>query len=172
MKNSSSHSEEVVVIPFDLDIPWDTGAPEVKLFSTEYKTILCYYNFDDAYNENGDISISERTVLIEFDRCILHKFGSPNDETLGGHPLYKKGLKFYSAHVVRNSNWIEEIKNISKIHDRYLPGMYDDMKHYIFCFKDSTYECIAENFSFEVLTCSVKEVFLKIYDIMYGGNEI
>jgi len=33
------------------------------------------------------------------------KFGGPNDEALGGHPLYERGLGRYGVYEVFNSSW-------------------------------------------------------------------
>ena len=79
-------------------------------------------------------------------RCPLYTyvaFGAPNDEALGGHPLYSCGLKHYSVHEVVHSSRIEWLERRNSVHPRHDRESYlQDMRHYIFTFQDSTLECV------------------------------
>lgn len=35
--------------------------------------------------------------LVVFEGCLISRFGYPNDEALGGHPLYERGLDHYGC---------------------------------------------------------------------------
>lgn len=148
---SSKANSNEKAIPIDVEYPWDSGAPIPNVFSNEHKTLLAYFiaeNSDD-FDTYG---------LIEFESCRIHKFGAPNDEVLNGHRLYRTGLEFYKAHIVENSTWISEIIQINSMHPRFNVKYYEDYKHYIFCFHDSTFECIAEGFKSELFKCSFGEL--------------
>jgi hypothetical protein len=85
----------------------------------------------------------ERTVIIRFSLCHYVIFGEPNDEALGGHPLAKKGLQYYSVHEVLNSSLISKLERRNSIHPRHDRDSYlRDMKHYVFTFQDSTLEFV------------------------------
>jgi hypothetical protein len=72
----------------------------------------------------------------------VYKYGYPNDEALGSHPMAKYGLGFYGLFEVLNSPWIKEICEGNKIHPRHDDSMYDDYKHYIVRFKDVTLDVL------------------------------
>ena len=75
--------------------------------------------------------------------------GTPNDEVLHGHPLDGRGLHFYGAFSVENSDWIKELEAINSVHTHYNPEAWKNLKHFILCFHDSTFECVAEGFKVE-----------------------
>jgi len=41
---------------------------------------------------------------------------------------------------------------MNSVHPRHNPKMYDDLKHYVFAFHDSTFECIARGFDATIVT--------------------
>lgn len=122
----------------------DAGAPRPIIWSNEDHLTVTYVVPDG------------RNVVIRFERCILFKFGAPNDETLHGHPLYAHGLQHYSVHSVLNSPWVAEIEKINSVHrmhdrSRFLKGL----RHYIFTFHDSTLECLVKIDNENAMTVSV-----------------
>lgn len=103
---------------------------------------------------------------ITFDNLNVHKFGFPNDEVLAGHPLYQHGLEPYGAFEVENSPWVQELEAIESTHPQYRPGFFSNCKHYVICFHDSTFECIAKGFSFEFRTGSVRQALIELAEKM------
>ena len=111
--------------------PKPSSSSEVVLFATETQLLLRYSTSTEEY------------AVIQFPLVKIFKFGAPNDEALGGHPLTQFGLKFYSVHRVDNSPWITELEQKNTAHpshnkDRFLK----DIVHYLFTFQDSTLECV------------------------------
>jgi hypothetical protein len=97
-----------------------------------------------SYTAAGD-----KIAVVQFPLVKIFQFGSPNDEALGGHPLYKDGLKFYQVHRIENSPWIAELERRNSVHpqhdrDRFLK----DLVHYVFTFQDSTLECVVNEGQF------------------------
>ena len=136
---------------------WSSGAPMPQVFSNGLKTFLIYHihendpNWDGSYVTMVD-NTSEETyplALVEFIKPHSHKFGTVNDEAANGHPLFEKGLELYSAHTVENSNWIEELKTIHKVHPYYNEDSWDDQKHFLLFFHDEMFEIIAEGYTIE-----------------------
>src|SRR5277367_3220053 len=80
------------------------------------------------------------------------KYGGPNDEARGGHPLAKHGLGFYGLYEVLDSPWIEEVKSGNRVHPRHDDSLFSDYKHYVACFKDVMLEVISSEFEEVELT--------------------
>ena len=83
--------------------------------------------------------------VVEFVGVTSVKMGSPNDEVLNGHPLWGSGLEFYQAHEVRNSQWIRELMQINRVHDRFRESRWSGRRHFILTFHDETLECVARD---------------------------
>jgi hypothetical protein len=114
--------------------PIPSSVPEPKLWNDERCLSLRYHTADD------------RLAVLQFDRCLAVKAGPPNDEALHGHPLYSRGLRFYSVHRVSASSWIDELERMNRVHPRHDRDHFiHGLSHYIFTFQDSTLECIVRD---------------------------
>jgi hypothetical protein len=80
-----------------------------------------------------------------FDRSTF-KFGAPNDEALGGHPLARYGLGYYGLYEVKNSPWIRELCMSNRIHSRHSDKMYEGLRHFVVTFKDVTLEVVCRSY--------------------------
>jgi hypothetical protein len=84
-----------------------------------------------------------KAAVITFSNWANLKAGGPNDEALGGHPLYEYGLKHYSIHRVENSPWLDELERQNSVHPQHSSGRFRASKvHYIFALKEETVECL------------------------------
>ena len=84
-----------------------------------------------------------KIVVARFPLCNYFAFGAPNDEALGGHSLYSRGLEHYSVHEVLGSSLIQMLEHRNSVHPRHDRESYlRDKKHYVFTFQDSTLECV------------------------------
>jgi hypothetical protein len=137
---------------------WDTGAPMPQVFSNGHKTFLIYLLNEPDPKWNGTyVTMIDNTsdsnyplALVEFIRPDTHRFGIVNDEAGIGHPLYGKGLEFYSAHIIENSTWKDELKTIHKVHPYFNNNMWTDKKHFLLFFHDEMFEIIAQDFKIEI----------------------
>tara|TARA_B100001063_G_scaffold228002_1_gene238990 strand:+ start:417 stop:869 length:453 start_codon:yes stop_codon:yes gene_type:complete len=118
---------------------------EIKL-SREYD--FSYENFVLATQHDVYLLI-ERTddsiYGIKF-RSRLVKYGSPNDEARGGHPLTKYGLGFYGFYEVENSPWIKEQIELNKVHPRHSDSLFSGLSHYVACFQDVMLEITSRSY--------------------------
>jgi len=73
-----SKKDKVVALS-DWPLP-NGGSPEPSIWANESKLVMSYFT-----NE-------ETIAVILFPLVSIFKFGSPNDESLGGHPLINNGL--------------------------------------------------------------------------------
>ncbi|MGB3781229.1 MAG: hypothetical protein WA960_22880 [Tunicatimonas sp.] len=132
----------------------DAGAPIPTILSNEHTVYLIFYvsNIDPDWDgstvrtrSNEDNGI----VTIRFNRFAQFKFGSPNDEAIEGHPFYRYGLKPYSVQIVKDSEWVEELRKMNSVHPYHDDSKFEKYNHYIFFFHDSCFEIVSENYSVE-----------------------
>lgn len=122
-------------------LAWSAGAPEPFIVSSEQRTLLGFY----AQSEDGDQSESEAVSVAELVGCTSVKFGFPNDEALHGHRLYGAGLGYYQLHEVDNSAWLIELRAIEAVHHRAPAVPFENARHFVLTFHDSTVEAIARD---------------------------
>ncbi|MCC6126225.1 MAG: hypothetical protein IT426_14800 [Pirellulales bacterium] len=123
-------TEERVKLLSDWPQP-DGGAPMPEVFADDSSLWIMY------------LTATGSCVVIHFPLCSVFTFGSPNDEALPGHPLYGKGLQFYSVHRVENSSWISMLERRNSVHPAHDRKRFlEDKQHYVFTFHDSTLECV------------------------------
>ena len=84
------------------------------------------------------------------------RYGGPNDEAHGGHPLAKYGLGIYGIYEVENSPWIAEMKVANRAHPNHSDSLFEGKRHYVVCFKDLKFESVCKNLS--EITLSPEEV--------------
>ena len=104
-RNLAAAKGEEHALTVEFPVRWDTGAPLPYLLKNDHRTFLAFFlhevdpNWDGTYVtvRTPKSALSEKLALVEFERCICTKMGTPNDEVLHGHPLYGKGLARYEA---------------------------------------------------------------------------
>lgn len=149
-------------IPFVFPYFWDTGAPLPYLLQNDNKTFLAYYLKGDVKDWDGKTvkvvspkETQDMIAVVEF-RAWYAALGVPNDEGLSGHPLWGKGLDYYTPLIVKNSHRIKNICNM------FPPKWAEKLVHYIFPFHDSTFECVAENYTVEVVNDTMYNVVAQL----------
>jgi hypothetical protein len=115
------------------------------VWQDEYRAVLVY---DAAETAPGGPS-----CIAEFGGCLVATFGYPNDEALGGHPLYAAGLSFYGVFEVEASPWIARLQSQNAVQfpdASWWPNSpystSGPVRHFIITFQDSTFECLARSF--------------------------
>lgn len=150
--------------PLAFPLQGNCGAPMPQLLVNDYRGLLAFVLREPDSAWNGSHAATKNPwsehvgpwALVEFEHCISAKLGDPNDEVFGGHPLSGKGLEPYSAQRVVHSLWLRELQRINSVHERYNPAHWRELNHYIFWFKDSTFECIAKSLKVETYQESMK----------------
>jgi hypothetical protein len=111
------------------------GAPLPVVLADDGGMVLAYLlEFED-----------DKVAIVEFDYVTAHYFGPPNDEALSGHPLHPRGLGGYGAYEVHNSSWVRALERMNRVHPNHRPTMYSGLRHFIFTFHDTLFECIAKS---------------------------
>jgi len=117
----------------------DTGAPMPGIVSDGDDLYVAYIVNSSAVSEY------EEFAVVRFSHALQHTFGYPNDEALGGHPLFDDGLAFYAFNLVTES---PSLRELGERNARVFPkteAMYSDFSHWIVTFHDETLEVIAKS---------------------------
>ena len=140
----------------------DVGAPLPAVVCTEGHLLLAYIvsepdpNWDGTYVTVVDTTTDGKPIAIaQFTRPRAHLFGPPNDEAFAGHPLAARGLKPYAAWEVEHSSWIRALSRMNSVHPAHRDEHFAHLRHFIFAFHDTTFECVAADVSFDVVRCSI-----------------
>jgi hypothetical protein len=138
------------------------GAPCPMVLCDEHSLFLSYIIFEKhpipPPHPGGGLQVTyadpseTKWAIVEFHRPWAHIFGPPNDEAFSGHPLASRGLGRYAIHEVLNSSWVRQLERMNSVHPRHNPKAYDGLKHFVFAFHDSTFECIARGFNAIIVT--------------------
>ena len=131
----------------------DVGAPIPTVFADELEVILLYYlkSANLEFDANGELPAQE-IASITFKSYLQYKFGSPNDEALNGHKYYKYGLKPNSFYEVQNSDFIDELEKMNRIHPRHSAAAFSKFKHFLGTFHDSCFEIVFKHHNVQVLS--------------------
>lgn len=158
----------------DIGARWSAGAPLPHLVSNGSTTIvICFAAVSDPSWDGTHVRMVSPTddapsalLHIEFSQCQSIKFGGPNNEAMNGHPLYGRGIEPYAAHVVHNSQWLEQARLINSVHPYHSDESYVQLNHYLLAFHDETFEALAQS----ITTRRIEGVFGQI--VVEAAHEI
>ena len=151
----------------------DSGASLPFIMSDEHRVLLAYMvsESDEAVSSIVKMMTADSpgyVALVEFAQPCAHMFGPPNDETFLGHPLAERGLRPYGVFEVLDSSWIRQLAGMNKRHSRHSQSRYDDLRHYIFSFHDSTFECVAKSLAVSLREGSLRDVMFEMLQRVQG----
>ena len=133
--------------------------PQLHRSASTASLYVGYVALRDGENVDG-----ESYAVVHFGGVSQHTFGYPNDEALGGHPLYSLGLSFYAFNEISNSPYLKELAaRNAKTH----PGSEPEFlrrKHWIVTLHDETLEVIGDTVEFvgTIVARSASEAISKI----------
>lgn len=148
------------------DVPQSSvGAPCPMILAGEHTLLLAYYLEDVPDDWDGksvrvvdENTLSEPCALVRFKMPYAHFFGPPNDEAFDGHPLAARGLSPYRVYEIRNSSWIRLLALMNSVHPYHDDSSFKILKHCVFAFHDTTFECVARDFTIGIETGSIVSV--------------
>ncbi len=152
----------------------DIGAPLPMLLCDEHHLILGYLvsEADPAWDGTYVKMVTPESegmavACIRFKLPSAHLFGPPNDEAFAGHPLAPRGLHPYAAFEVHNSSWIRKLERMNSVHPRHnRDHFFEGLRHFVFAFHDSTFECVADGFEFQILRGSMRSAVNHMLSIL------
>jgi hypothetical protein len=131
----------------------DPGAPLPLVLADDHCLVLAYLiNTPNPAWDGTWVNIKDPTsgggsiALVEFPSYSALLWGPPNDEAFRGHPLADRGLHTYGAFEVRGSSWVRTLERMNRVHSGHRPERYAGLRHFIFTFHESVFECVAEKY--------------------------
>ena len=119
--------------------------PCIEIIGADIKLSFLLNAFQYTQFSEGDIGI------IRFHKCFQYRMGMPNDEGfhIYGQSRYKKyAVEWGHFYLVKDSDWEVNFPE-AKIINSYIS--IENLRHYLFYFRDETFEVVAENYSFQVV---------------------
>ncbi|MEM9078153.1 MAG: hypothetical protein AAGC43_14005 [Bacteroidota bacterium] len=150
---------------------WDGVAPMPRIYNGVFKTYLTYIVADWDEESIADFQTLEHDgyevyfALVEFEGKTF-RFGIANDEVFSGLPNYEQGIEW--AQIIQNSKWIEELKNIHRVHPYFDESKWKNKNHYLLTFKDEILEIIATSFEIEIFRTSSKRMAEEVVSRIHG----
>lgn len=126
---------ELLEIEVPLDI--DTGATMPEIKADENDLEVSFF-----------LSCSDRRGKLKFKSVLQFTFGYPNEEAIAGHRYFKLGLLPFKFVEVKDSEVIQNIIRANRVHPYHHDEMFNEWKHCVFPFHDTTLEVIAKSFDF------------------------
>ena len=128
-----------------LNLDWNAepNDPEVKIDVCGNDVIVEFYLNSFWYQQFSE----DDRAKITFHNCYQYRYGSPNDEGFYSYnqSRFKKlGVKWGEFYLVHNSDWKDAFPEPIIV-----GGYADTVNHYLFYFRDATFECIAESYDIE-----------------------
>ena len=126
-----------------LNIDWnaDPNVPEVSITVSGNDVEVSF--FLNAF-QSGSCSENDKAKLV-FHDCLQYRYGSPNDEgfyTYNQSRFKNLGVKWGEFYLVHNSDWEKVFPDCVHVSEQALDGL----KHFLFYFKDGTFECISKEY--------------------------
>ena len=148
------------------DVPQSSiGAPCPIVLSAEHSLLVAYFVQDTPSGWDGATArvvgvetAGEPAAIVRFARPYASVFGPPNDEAFSGHPLAHKGLHPYAAFEVKASSWIRALERMNAVHPYHQPQHFARYRHLVLAFHDTTFECVAEGYTWEVTVGPLNEL--------------
>lgn len=149
--------ERDLVVPLSGAPQSSVGAPLPLVLQVEDRCLLAFYV--QVPNPGWDVtstrivypdSAEEPVAIVQFELPRATYLGAPNDEAFEGHPLASRGLRPYAAYEVRDSSWVRTLERMNSVHPSHSPAPFRSLRHYVFAFHDSTFECVARGVSWSV----------------------
>ena len=100
-------------------------------------------------------------ALVTFFEPCACLFGAPNQDGLAAHPLAARGLRSHGAFAVTNSSGVRELKRLEGVSGR-RPERFQMLRHIVLTFQDSTFECAAAAFEFDLAEGSLSSVMSEL----------
>lgn len=143
----------------------DAGAPLPLVVAENIDLLLAYRMSEpDPDWDSTDITVKsadsedEPIAVVQFRLAHAHYLGMPNDEAFSGHPLYERGLRPCMVAEVLDSSWVRGLERMNSVHPHHDKASFAALRHLVFAFHDSTFECVATGLSVTIHRGSMREI--------------
>ena len=146
---------------------WLDLNPEPHIFSNGVSTYLVYSCHEGSENlGHHHITVLDEVnetnypyAIIQLKGCIAHRFETLEERFFKYMPLWDTGLKRHHAHVIENSKWLSDAKDIHEGEKNFNKKQWVNKEHYVLLFHENALEFLADGFETEVVRCSEPMLF-------------
>ena len=131
-------------IKLNLDFDAEPNAPSPEISINDSTLILKFLLNPFLWDDVEDDEQAE----LRFNDVLKYRFGGPGSDNFSDFRYYDKGIDNYGFYQLKNSNWTKDFPLDEKVISKEPNSSNDNFKHYVFFFRDNTFECIAEGFKF------------------------
>ena len=133
-----------------LNIGWDAEPnapmPNIEIDKNTFKLTLSFYlnAFIHKDVEEEDMGI------LEFNDCYKYRLGPVNDEGFynGQCRFSKTGIQWGDFYQLIDTNWMQDFPEDEIILNNKIE---EDLHHYLYYFRDNTFDCVAKSYTFRIL---------------------
>lgn len=143
------------IVELDIGCTPEAAVSGAVLFQTETSTFLTFNAMREA--NNGKV-VRAGTAVVEFKHCTITQFGYPNDEAWAGIPR-TQGL-VYGFYEVLNSEWKTKLTSLNRF--AFPNTVESEDRHFLVLFHDSSFECIADDFTVETTYEKDHEIWARL----------
>ena len=140
---------DMEIIELNMGFQINVGSPEPIIISNDNELFIAFYvDKQKAVSESQEQNSDNNTevFIMRFKSFLKYTFGMPNNETIQGHPYSILGMESFAFYELKNSDLIEQLEDIDKIHPYYNSEKWKEYKHYILTFHDNMFECVAKKY--------------------------
>ena len=153
------------------NIRCSAAAPTPKVLANEHYVYLIFFVEDssvhDAENSPFNRVPVDQIASIRFNKYAQYKFGSPYDETLDGYSYNDIGIKQFCFQEILDSDWIEDLRELSALDPFYNDATWDEFQHIIIPMKDSCFEIICKDYTVISDPCqTIREEVLRLAELV------
>jgi hypothetical protein len=121
----------------------------------------------DAWPRPGRSDEPMGVVVVEFRGWKYFSGGGPNDEAQHNHPAFRHGAQWYSAWEILNSPEIERVGDLTHKDGKKRPrSQKDESRHFVFAFKEDTFDCFADGYHVHGFYDSRKDALQRISEAL------
>jgi hypothetical protein len=136
--------EKPTYIKLNLDFDVEPNAPSPKI-STNGSSLNLSFLLNPFLWDN--VEDDEQADLL-FHDIQKYRLGRPGSDNFRDYRYYDAGIDNYGFYQINNSNWKKDFPIDEKIISEESIDTKGEFKHYVFFFRDNTFECIAKDFKF------------------------
>ena len=137
----TNQEEPEKIVELTLGFTPEASISNPMFYQTENKTILTF-NTDIRQRKGSEKFYDQESGIVEIHNCLMTRFGAPSDDIREEGRYYAECS--YGIYEVLNSSWWRQAKVFydTRLGENYLLGKV--ARHFIFRFRESIFECIAD----------------------------
>ncbi|WP_421813555.1 hypothetical protein [Flagellimonas sp.] len=132
-------------IKLNLDFDAEPNAPGPEILIND-STLILKFLLNPFLWEN--VKDDEQAEL-HFIDTLKYRLGGPGSDNFKDFRYYDKDIDNYGFYQINDSNWMRDFPSDEKVVSKVgYSSFKSNYKHYVFFFRDNTFECVAEGFKF------------------------